>query len=73
MAHRTTLIKHYPIARQSLVRIQIANRSDGCAFCGGTNAYKKLFRYGIESDSIGSHTQWDDRAFCSIGCRNAYY
>jgi hypothetical protein len=68
-------LKHDAFGRFTIVRYQVRpNQGYGndCSFCGQLNGYKKLYRYGnVNDDSNRQHL--DDKAFCSISCRNAYY
>jgi hypothetical protein len=66
-------IKHDAFGRYSIIRKQIEpNYSNvDCSFCGQLNGHKKLFLYGNENDD-SSRQHWDNKAFCSISCRNAY-
>ena len=63
------------IKRESFARGDVVRRTVGssgtCAWCGQRRKGGKLFRYGWDSD--GGRVSWQDRLFCSVGCRDAYY
>ncbi len=60
-----------PFARLNEISRQEEAVPGGCAWCGGLNARRKLFRYGIETDA--GRTHWSDKLFCQIACKRGYY
>lgn len=62
-------ISHDGVARFSTLRVK-GHSVDGCAWCGQTG---RLWRYGTQSDGIGSRKAWDTKQFCSKNCRDTYY
>jgi hypothetical protein len=73
MSKRVTISRD-PFSRSEVVR-ETAGYSGKCSWCGNNRSSngirRELFRYGEESDS--GRVSWDEREFCSIGCRRAYY
>jgi len=63
-------VKRDPFARGSLMR-RIVPRTDRkpCAWCG---YWPGKYQYGWHADEK-SRPAWEDRCFCSISCRDAYY
>jgi hypothetical protein len=39
----------------------------GCSWCG-ENPHDRLFRYGVEPDSVLGRIAWSDGFFCSVVC-----
>jgi len=68
MTRKVVQLSSDPFARTTTVRkvIQTWNTCDWC----GQNHKGHLFRYGSDNDW---RTGWDNRVFCSIGCRRDYY
>jgi hypothetical protein len=66
-----TLIRRNPFARAELHREQVPNRMGGCPWCGMTNSNGKLYQYRVEHDDGSVYP--DEKAFCSLDCREAYH
>lgn len=67
-------ISRDPFARETLERYAVRPKQghgDDCAWCGNLNARGKLYIYVTVPDAGRAHA--DDKAFCSIDCRRAYY
>lgn len=60
-----------PFARCTIMR-EIVRTDKGCAWCGG-NRFGRLFRYGVERDSLRPRVDWQPEAFCNIECMRDYY
>lgn len=60
-----------PFARVDTVR-RVERTNDPCPWCG-QNTRGRLFRYGTWADGVGTSPLWDERAFCSVGCRPGFY
>jgi len=60
------------VSRDPFARTEIhkATEQGTCAWCGGTNARGKVWRYRVETD--GGRVFPDVRVFCSVGCRGSY-
>ena len=69
-------ISHEPFGRFSVVR-RVHTDLVSCDYCGGyrlrQGQEQKPFEYGTESDSRPGRPSWDDRVFCCLACRQAYY
>jgi hypothetical protein len=63
-----SIVRRDPFARQELHKAPVWGT---CAFCGGSNRYGKVWRYRVEND--GGRTNEDQRVFCCVGCREAFY
>lgn len=52
-------------------------RLNSCEWCGTVkytkNGHPFLYRYGSNSDSVTNRTHFDDKRFCCLSCRSAYY
>jgi len=57
-----------PFARVDTVR-RVCSKGKECAWCGKP----ARFNYGFSAHSIGSRTSFDEKSFCSIGCRRSFY
>lgn len=70
----STLVSRDPFAREELHRDrEYSGRT--CSECGRhrltPHGRAFLYRYSVETD--GGRTFVDDRLFCSVGCRRAFY
>lgn len=66
-------ISRDPFAREEIVRETVETTST-CKWCGQhRRGGTKLFRYGIQPDSISGRINWIDGDFCSIGCMRNYH
>lgn len=67
-------LRRDPSAREELYRVLVYT-AKVCAWCGQYRQTPKgrryLYLYGVEMDSGRRYD--DGKAFCSLGCRQAYY
>ncbi len=61
-----------PFARTETVR-RLVETQVTCAWCGQDRPSGRLFEYGVDRDDRPGRIAWDDKVFCSRGCREAYY
>jgi|WetSurSiteA1Bulk_404760.scaffolds.fasta_scaffold112794_2 hypothetical protein len=66
-----SLVRRDPFSRVELHREIVPNLPGGCPWCGMTNSHGRLFLYHTESD--GGRKTFDEKAFCSLNCREIYY
>lgn len=71
MSQQIVQLSRDPFARGDVVRKTVSAGPGGCQWCGQVRKSGRLFRYGWWSD--GGRQTWDDRQFCSVSCRNAFY
>lgn len=72
-------INHDPFAREDLIRETVhllELTGPTCAWCGGAGMHlsgdeRRLFRYGIETDS--GRISWQNELFCSVDCMRIYH
>ena len=64
-------ISHDGFARESLVRDVVPTLLQTCDWCG-QNPYGRLFRYGVQPDSISGRINWCKGLFCCIECFRSY-
>ena len=72
MSNDFVSVSRDPFAREDIVR-ETVETSNTCDWCGNMRRGGKLFRYGIQPDSINGRVNWIDGLFCNIGCMRSYH
>jgi hypothetical protein len=64
------ILSRDPFAREDVIR-ETVETDFSCEWCGSRKNNRRLFRYGVWTDSPDKK-HWQSKLFCSVGCMRSY-